>query len=78
MTDKWPPVGTRQARILEALPATVCELSALESVSVRLINADLCWLRAKGLAKRTNLRGMRYEQRGPRPAIWVSAQQKET
>jgi len=65
-------VSQRQ-RILRALPATVCELAALEETTVRLINAQLCRLRSEGLAVRTKSRGMRYGKRGPCPAFWMPA-----
>jgi len=61
---------TRINRILNALPATVCELAAIEKITVKNANAVLCNLRKQFLATRTDRRGQRYNQRGPRPAMW--------
>ena len=58
------------ARILKSLPATVCELAAIEGVDVRTMNSRLCYLRGRGKVKRTNLQGTRYGLRGPKPALW--------
>ena len=60
---------SRAARILHALPATVCELAAIEETTVRNINADLCYLRDLKLVRRTDRRGERYENRGRFPHI---------
>ena len=61
---------TRVSRILHALPATVCELAAIEETTVRAINAILCYLRGRGLVRRTDKRGERQESRGRYPHLW--------
>lgn len=64
---------TRTQRVMRALPATVCELAALEDVSVKRINALLCHLRNGGNVRRTDRRGFRYGRRGRAPSIWERA-----
>lgn len=61
---------TREQRILDSLPATVCELAALESATVRQINAHLYNLKCSGMVERTGLTGMRYGKRGRKPSLW--------
>lgn len=61
---------SRTQRILHSLPATVCELAALEETTVKQINAHLYNLRCRGMVERTEVRGMRYGKRGPKPSMW--------
>ena len=64
---------SKTGRIRNALPATVCELAALEQTTVRDVNAILCNLRQQGLARITNRHGVRYSKFGPAPKIWERA-----
>lgn len=68
---------TRTKRILNALPATVCEIAAIEKITVKNANAVLCNLRKQFLATRTDRHGQRYSQRGPKPALWEKIKLKE-
>ena len=62
----------RPQRILAALPATSTELAAIESSTVRRINADLQEMKQRGLCRRTDRRVQPSEKRRGRwPALWV-------
>jgi len=61
---------TRYERILNLLPATSCEIAAIEGISVRLAIGHLYLLKKKGLAHNTYRRGQKYMEKGPAPTIW--------
>ena len=68
----------RTKNALNRLPATIPELAALEGVSVRDMNSTMQYLKAKGLAHRTDRRGERYETRGPAPYLWEKGPSKHS
>lgn len=57
-------------RVLYALPATLPELCSIFEKPSPLINSTLCNLRLRGLIRRTDRRGQRYNERGALPHIW--------
>jgi len=64
--------ATLTTRILHALPATSTELAALESTTVRRINAILQWQHQLGRCRKTdNKVRPTTQRRGPWPALWI-------